>query len=671
MMPLSVELRLGVVTAFEVLKSALTFVAVAILVVAGATLLPFFAAQVAVGAAVVALTPLAVGWRAGLVPGFDRAVARELVREALPLAVALAMNVVYFRVLVIMTSLLASEHETGIFGTSFRVFEVVFSLPLLVLSTALPLLAVAGRDDDDRLRFGLQRMTEVGFAAATALVLAIVVLAPPAIRLLGGAEFEDAAGVLRIQAFALLPVFVGQTVQLGLLSVRRQSRARVGERSRARRRRRARRGADPGVGRSRRRRRGGRRGDVPRGAPYASLRRARPTVAPRVGLTARVALAAAAGPRRARAAAAVAARARRRARRVRRRGHAAASDPARAPPRAADAVTRPRVVLLRGHSANPWDLRPWELLRERFDVRVLATGSNAFDLVDARAPGRARAGRSRPAAARPRRRPRDARRRRPLPRPRGAPPRRRRRARGGDRRPVQPRAGAPARPARVPARPHRLGDDPVRRRVPRCRAAAATGARRCRASTSSSRRPSARGGRSCSRVRRPSGSSWHRRASTSRGSAPARAPGGAPRPLAGAARVGEGPPGRPARGRRAAPRARRRRAARVLVVGAGPERERLRRVRRRPRRRRSRRVARVGSPRRDAARLRARLGRRAREPSDGVLGGAVRDGARGGARRRRARPRRRVRRDPGGARAGPERSSSRATGPVSPSGSPR
>jgi glycosyltransferase involved in cell wall biosynthesis len=42
-------------------------------------------------------------------------------------------------------------------------------------------------------------------------------------------------------------------------------------------------------------------------------------------------------------------------------------------------MSRPRVVLLRGHSANPWDLRPWELLADRFDVRVLVTGSNAFD----------------------------------------------------------------------------------------------------------------------------------------------------------------------------------------------------------------------------------------------------------------------------------------------------
>ena len=127
-----------------------------------------------------AFTPLAV-------PCAARAPARRstgassasLLREALPLAVALTMNVVYFRVLMIMTSLLASEAaRRGFFATSFQVFAVLFSLPLLVLSSALPLLSVAGRDDSERLRFGLQRMTEVSLAAAVVFVLVIYALAP-------------------------------------------------------------------------------------------------------------------------------------------------------------------------------------------------------------------------------------------------------------------------------------------------------------------------------------------------------------------------------------------------------------------------------------------------------------------------------------------------------------
>ena len=40
---------------------------------------------------------------------------------------------------------------------------------------------------------------------------------------------------------------------------------------------------------------------------------------------------------------------------------------------------RPRVVLLRGHSANPWDLRPWGLLTDRYDVTALVTASNEYD----------------------------------------------------------------------------------------------------------------------------------------------------------------------------------------------------------------------------------------------------------------------------------------------------
>ena len=222
MLPLSVELRLGAVTAFEVARAALTLVGVGLLVAIGTGLLPFFGIQAAAGAVVLAASPLVLQ-RVGLVPGLNRAVARMLVREALPLAAALAMNVVYFRILVILTSLVASDQATGYFGTSFRIFEVLFGLPLLVLSVALPVLSVAGHEDDERLRYSLQRLTEVAFLAAILLVLVIVAIAEPAIVFLAGEDYRGAAPVLQIQAVALIGVFLGQTWQLGLVSIRRQS----------------------------------------------------------------------------------------------------------------------------------------------------------------------------------------------------------------------------------------------------------------------------------------------------------------------------------------------------------------------------------------------------------------------------------------------------------------
>src|SRR3954463_4220780 len=39
-------------------------------------------------------------------------------------------------------------------------------------------------------------------------------------------------------------------------------------------------------------------------------------------------------------------------------------------------MSRPRVVLLRGHNVNIWDLRPLERLAGEYDLSVLLTGSN-------------------------------------------------------------------------------------------------------------------------------------------------------------------------------------------------------------------------------------------------------------------------------------------------------
>jgi glycosyltransferase involved in cell wall biosynthesis len=42
--------------------------------------------------------------------------------------------------------------------------------------------------------------------------------------------------------------------------------------------------------------------------------------------------------------------------------------------------SRPRVVLLRGHNVNVWDLRPFEALDDAYDASVLVTGSNLHNL---------------------------------------------------------------------------------------------------------------------------------------------------------------------------------------------------------------------------------------------------------------------------------------------------
>jgi glycosyltransferase involved in cell wall biosynthesis len=56
-------------------------------------------------------------------------------------------------------------------------------------------------------------------------------------------------------------------------------------------------------------------------------------------------------------------------------------------------TSKTRVLIVRGHLVNPWELRPWALLPERFEVSSIVTGSNVFDVSDvplAKTPVRAR-----------------------------------------------------------------------------------------------------------------------------------------------------------------------------------------------------------------------------------------------------------------------------------------
>lgn len=220
--PIWVGLRIVSLTSLEVLRNLLTLAGVAILVFSGAGLLPFFGVQLAVALVLIPVTLFLARVGLRFASGVRRAVIVSLLRETLPLAVAFAMSVIYFRVLVVLVSLLSTDVQTGLFGTSFRIFEMLLALPVLVLSVALPLLSVAGDEDESRLTNALQSMTEASLLVAALLVVGIAILADPGIRIVGGDEYADAASILRIQALALIPLFFVQTWQLGLIAGRAQ-----------------------------------------------------------------------------------------------------------------------------------------------------------------------------------------------------------------------------------------------------------------------------------------------------------------------------------------------------------------------------------------------------------------------------------------------------------------
>lgn len=222
LLPLTVELRNAGLAVVDFLKQAITLAGVAALVALGAHLTPFFAVLILTGMGVVAVTPLLAGRRAFLTPRLDREDQRMLLRRALPLALALVLGQVYFRLVILFMSIVSGARQTGYFGGSLRAMEALVGIPIVVAGVALPLLAAAARDDRVRMRYAIEGLSEGALIAGVFVVLVAARGAEPVMRIIGGGEFVPAGAVLRIQVAALLFGALVQIWGVSLVALGRQ-----------------------------------------------------------------------------------------------------------------------------------------------------------------------------------------------------------------------------------------------------------------------------------------------------------------------------------------------------------------------------------------------------------------------------------------------------------------
>ena len=217
--PLFATLRLGWVASLDVIRQLGLLVLVVGFVVTGAGLLAFLAAPIPVALVLLAATALLVRGTIPLTPAFNPRAWWELLRLVLPYAAASAVGALYVNLVVVITSLVATDTETGYFGASFRVFTVLSAVPGLLIATAFPVLARAARDDRLRLRYALQRLWDISLILGVGGALLTAIGAGIAIDVVAGEDYAPAAEVLRIQALALLPSFLLATWGYGLLSL--------------------------------------------------------------------------------------------------------------------------------------------------------------------------------------------------------------------------------------------------------------------------------------------------------------------------------------------------------------------------------------------------------------------------------------------------------------------
>ena len=206
--PLQVGLRFGWVAGLQLAIQVGVAIEAVLLALAGAGLLPFFALQLPIVIPVLVATTVIGGHDSRLIPALETREWRRMVGRILPFSAAIVLSVLYFQIAQIMVSLLSSPTQTGYFGVSFRVLASFTILPPLLVSSALPLLARAARDDTERFNYAGRRLVETMVLAGCGLALVLFLGAAFAIHIIAGPGYGQSVEVLRILAVALLGTFV-------------------------------------------------------------------------------------------------------------------------------------------------------------------------------------------------------------------------------------------------------------------------------------------------------------------------------------------------------------------------------------------------------------------------------------------------------------------------------
>jgi O-antigen/teichoic acid export membrane protein len=218
--PLAAELRLGLMALLDLVRQAITVVAIVLLIAIGAGLFPLLAVNLVVYLLLIPVTAAYTGRQISLRVELHPSHWLALLRLTVFFSLASAVGALYAYTAQIITSLVASAHQSGLFAASFRVFVVATTVPGLLVSGALPLLARAARDDRDRLAYATQRIFEVSLILGVAAGVGVLAGAPFIIEVVAGPKYAGAVVPLQIEGVAMIASFVVACWGFALLSIK-------------------------------------------------------------------------------------------------------------------------------------------------------------------------------------------------------------------------------------------------------------------------------------------------------------------------------------------------------------------------------------------------------------------------------------------------------------------
>ena len=156
-------------------------------------------------------------------PSFDLRFWKYIFRESLPLALTVIFTVIYFKIDVVMLSLIRGNNsEIGWYSAAMRLVELIGVIPALVVSALFPIVSGLHRESIASLRKVYKTSFRYLVVIALPIAVGTLLLSEHLIYTIYGEGYLKTIPALKILSFALVFIFVNYILMNILVAVDRQ-----------------------------------------------------------------------------------------------------------------------------------------------------------------------------------------------------------------------------------------------------------------------------------------------------------------------------------------------------------------------------------------------------------------------------------------------------------------
>lgn len=153
---------------------------------------------------------------------FDFVFWRSLLKKSLPLALAAIFSMLYFKLDIIMLSMMKLPADVGIYGLAYKVLESLLFFPAMFVGLMMPLLSRYAFSDKKAFNKIGQKTLDILVIFIIPMVIGVILISPKIIGLISGKSFLESAGILNILIIATGVIFLGTLFSNMVIALEKQ-----------------------------------------------------------------------------------------------------------------------------------------------------------------------------------------------------------------------------------------------------------------------------------------------------------------------------------------------------------------------------------------------------------------------------------------------------------------